>query len=329
LSKQPTIANQYIEPFRIAVHIGVIDFITRQWKENGKHVKTGKAKHTNPYATGLSIWYILKAETSSGIIQNYRSQLTELAAKCLHCTSSLQKWIAWLRNEGLLHIEGKHLRLHSFAALKKYGINYKQKVEKAVYYDSSENISLSDKLLAIGIVRMQERGKRIYEKKITGNPAIQREIGNHLIAYGADAKKVSTDLDYYRKEHLALCIRSYKEEETGQSSFDLLHKDTNVNPDIQLCTATYGRYMGYSVLEKKDVDGKGQPKCMGFSHLKRKLATMGVIKVRHRHVESEYQARKDEKVFHHRWVKKKRRTIWFLPDEIIINHDVIFGTKNI
>lgn len=71
----------------------------------------------------------------------------------------------------------------------------------------------------------------------------------------------------------------------------------------------------------------GYNSAMSFCHLKFKLQKKRLIEVEKDHVESECQSRKDEKIFHHRWIKENKITIWFRCDQITVNTETIFGRK--
>jgi len=71
---------------------------------------------------GSFFWLVLKNETTSGIIHNYKKQLHLLASKSGFSVRAIYKYITWAVNEGLLHVEGKNIIIHSYNVLKKYGI---------------------------------------------------------------------------------------------------------------------------------------------------------------------------------------------------------------
>src|SRR5690349_18116935 len=95
----------------------VIDLFFTGWQQCGKFVKTGSAKNTNPRARALDTWIVLKSITSSGKIHNYRQQLSEMLSICKIKAGSFYARLKWLKEHGLVHIEGKHLHLHSYKEL--------------------------------------------------------------------------------------------------------------------------------------------------------------------------------------------------------------------
>ncbi|HEX8356657.1 MAG TPA: hypothetical protein VF610_04565, partial [Segetibacter sp.] len=140
----------------------LILFAVSQWTHCGKYAKTtNRAKATNNFLKGIAVWLILKNETSSGKIKYYRSQLTELAGTCKMSVRTLDKYIAWLRLEGLVQVEGKHLVMQDYSTLKKYGINIKKR-EQTILYDIENKTSLPEILVALAIGYMQQRWMKVY-----------------------------------------------------------------------------------------------------------------------------------------------------------------------
>lgn len=303
----------------------MIAYAAQQWLPCHKYKKTANGKNTNAFVKGIAVWLLLKHETPSGKIQGYRDQLKQLAYKCKMCVRSLDKYIAWLRDEQLATVEGRDLLLEGYKALKQYGINIRQR-EQTINYDTTSKATLAEIIIALGIEKMKDKPRDAYWQKVTKNQDALGELRNHLIAYGADQQRLDNP-EYFRQCHLRLLKLTYKEAGPGQTSFYLLHKYIQANPDINMKAATYARKMGYAVLEHQNqATRKDESKSMGFSHLKWRLATKGLIIISKDQVESDYRARKDEKIFHHRYVRDTKRTIWFLPDQLNINHAEIFKT---
>lgn len=276
--------------------------------------KTGKGKCTNNFIKAIAVWLILKNETTSGSIQHYRSQLPQLAQKCKMCVRTLESYLSLLRSEGLVSVVGKHLLLKDYRTLRKYEISTKQR-EETIYYDTSNKTTLAEQLIAIGLERMKDSWMQVYWQKVTKNQAAFSELKSHLIAWlDADQRRLEDDPEYFRDCHLELLKKTYKEEAPGQESFDFLHHFITANPDLNARQDTYALKFGLQA-------------AMSFVHIKRKLQSKGLIHVRKDHVESEYRAHKDEQVFHHRYVRKTKQTIWFRPDQITIKHEAIFGKK--
>src|SRR4051794_35331078 len=60
------------------VPVNLVLFALQQWKPCHQYaIKTGRGSNTNSFIKGISVWLILKSETTSGNIHNYRSQLPE------------------------------------------------------------------------------------------------------------------------------------------------------------------------------------------------------------------------------------------------------------
>jgi hypothetical protein len=303
----------------------LILYATTQWNYCGKYVIKGTGKNTNPFLQGIAVWLILKAETPSGKIQNYWSQLDELALKCKLKPATIAKRISWLKREGLLQVENrKHLVLSSYNVLRKYNINIRKR-EETIYYNPAEKADLASVLVTIMLAKNKETRMATYWKKLTKNPDAFAVLKEHLIIHGADRSRMD-DAQYFRQRHLDLLIKSYKDAKTGQSSYQLLHEMIDANPDLNCKAATYGRQMGYSVFEKENpVNGKDESESMGFSHLKQRLVKKGLIHVTKEHIESDYRGRKDEKTYHHRYVRESKKTIWYRPDQVLINYSLFYA----
>lgn len=323
----------------VAFAFELIAYSFHQRKECGAFVTKGTAKTHNDFIKNICTWALLKSITTSGIIQNYRLQLSDIAAYCKVKRATLEMRITWLEVEGLVRREHKHLKLASWKTLgEKYGINTTEKIH--VLYDPSEKAHLQDTLATIYIQDNKEPGRLQYHNKINGHPQIKSDLANHLYEHRSEyARKVYTQAEYYnklhsdgeyfRKQHLRLQMKSFGEKEVGLSSFDIAHKVSPANPDIELTTATHARHFNYKVQQRKATNGKVQSVSMGFHHLKRRLVAVGMLTVKKRGIESEWRARKDDKKCHCTWVAKEKATIWRLCDELTIKQEAIYGAKTV
>src|SRR4051794_26787798 len=69
----------------------LIKYAILQWIPCWKYAKkTGVGNSTNTFIKAISVWLILKSETSSGCMHNYRTQLAALAVKCKMCVRTLE-----------------------------------------------------------------------------------------------------------------------------------------------------------------------------------------------------------------------------------------------
>jgi hypothetical protein len=313
LSKPATIkSNSNVLEIR-NVPTGLILYAAQQWTLCNKYAhKTGVGNNTNSFIKGISVWLILKAETTTGKIQNYRRQLLPLAEKCKMSIRTLDKYIAWLKQECLVDVDGKHLVLKSYRVLRQYGINIKER-ELPITYDTTNKTTMAEVIITLAINKMKENWMQVYWKKINQNQDEYKRLYDLLVYMGADASRLN-DPEYFRECHLELMLQAYKEEKPGQPIYDFLHKYIDANPDLNCMAKTYANKMGYSA-------------AMSFCHLKFRLKKRGLITVEKDHIESECRSRKDEKIFHHRWLKKTQNTIWFRVDQISINTDAVFGEK--
>jgi len=313
LTNQATIPNSSAVLELKNVPAGLIMYAVQQWTPCMKYAKNKAAGHnTNTFIRGISVWLILKSETTSGNIKKYRAQLPELAAKCKMSVRTMDRYIAWLKCERLVHTEGKNLFVHNYEALKKYGINTKDRMP-TIYYDTENKTTLAEIIVAIAITKMKERWMQMYWNKINQNQDEFKVLSDLLIFFKADAGRLH-DRNYFRECHLELMLRFYKEEKPGQRVYDFLHTQVEANPDINCMAATYAKKMGYSA-------------AMSFCHLKFKMIRNGLIKAEKDHIESECRSRKDEKMFHHRYVRQTKSTIWFRCDQITVQNEAIFGKK--
>jgi hypothetical protein len=305
----------------------LILYAYKQWTYCGRYVTKGKGKNTNQFLQGVAAWLILKHETPSGKIQNYWSQLEYLAAKCKLSAGAMAKRIAWLRKEGLLQVVNrKHLVMSPYTLLKsKYNLNIRER-EETFYYDYSKKGDLASILITIAIGHAKKRRGNMYRKKLENNLLALAELRSLLVKFGADINRID-DPEYFREQHLRLLTRSYKNDIMDQSTYRFLHEVIDANPDLNAKEATYGREMGYSVLEKTNqYTGKDESESLGFGHLKRRLIEKGLIGITKEHINSEYRARKDEEKFHHRYDKDNTKTtVWFRPCQIWINYAAFYA----
>lgn len=331
MTNRLTISNSSAESGIKRVPTALILFAVTKWTPCFKYAKkTGVGNNTNQFIRNISAWLILKNETSSAVIQNYRTQLQRLAAKCKISERTLRSRIAWMKSEGLVHEEGKDLVIHKYEVLKKkYSINIKQR-EQTILYNETDNTSLAETIIAIAIKKMQERWMEVYWKKLTQNPDEYKTLYDFFIHLGADAAMLH-DREYFRQCHLEAIIQAYEEEKPGQPAYDLLHKILkNANPDLNCTAATYANKFGYSE-GKEDENGEVIPAAMSFCQLKFRLAKKGLLEFEKGHVNSMCCSRKDEKIYHHRFVRKTKEifwTVWFRPDQITIKTEAIFEQPN-
>ena len=130
--------------------------------------------------------------------------------------------LAWLKKEGLASVEGKNLLIHQYEVLKNYGISIKQR-EQPIIYDTSDNRTLAEMLIAIGLQYMQQKRMRYYWKKLTGNPDVYKRVYDFLVYVGADATKLA-DPEEFRQYHQEALLQAYQEEKPGQPAYNLLHR---------------------------------------------------------------------------------------------------------
>lgn len=311
-----------------SVPTSLILFAITQWEYCGKYAKrTTIGNNTNPFIKGIAVWLILKNETSSGCIHQYRNQLQQLAAKCKMSVRTLERYINWLRSEGLAERTGDNLVLHQYNVLRKYGIELKER-EATIFYDTENKTRLHEILISIGIQRLKDRRCIMYRKKINQNQDVFTSLKDLLIKFGADPSRLN-DMEYFRECHLELMCQSFEEEKPGQEVYQMLHKIIKANPDLNAKAATYGRRFGYTIQERKNKrTQKDESSCNGFTHLKHRLVKKGLITAEKDHVEGFERARKDEKIFHQRWLKKFKHTIWFRVDQINVNLQSFFKIMN-
>jgi hypothetical protein len=293
----------------------LILYAVTQWLPCQKYAKDKRlAKNTNQFIKAISVWLILKSETTSGQVKNYRSQLHELAAKCKMCVRTLERYIAWLRDEKLVHVENRNLYLHEYKILRKYSINITDRLQ-TIYYDTTDNKSLAEILIAIAMQKFKERWMKMYWNKLTQNPDVYKTLYDLLIYFKADASRLN-DPEYFRQEHLKLMLKIFREDKPGHSKLlDFLHEYIEANPDLNARADTYAYKFNYNA-------------AMSFCHLKFRLIKKGLISVIKEHVEGFHRARKDDKMFHLRWLRDVQHTIWFRCDQITINA-ACFYAKNV
>lgn len=314
------------------IPVAVIDTMFTGWEECGKYLnkdkskKTGKAKNTNPVARMLDTWILLKSITTSGCIHSYSNQLPEVAAFCKIKKRTLQYRIAWLKEHNLLHTHSKNLYLHSYKAMEEeFGIDTSERLKQTINYEPTDNRSLAEMLWPVGLSRLRKRCIYMYNKKIDESPGLRGDIEDHAISYEnhkINQQKLHNDSEYFRQSHEVLQVKSYKHK-AYQQTFNIAHNASDANPGIDLTQATLAKHCGYSIKQKKDENGKDISVSSGMGHHLRRLEDKEIITMTPQHVVSEYVARKDEKIFQHKYVHKKKQTIWYRPNHIKIHFDQI------
>lgn len=142
----------------------LILYAIKQWSICNKYAyKTGVGNNTNVFK-GIAVWLILKNETTSGIIKNYRSQLPHLAYMFKMSVRTLDKYLEWLKNEGLVHVDAKKLFLHDYKVLRKYGIDIKDRLPILIY-DIENTTTLSEIIVSIALKKCNREGCRCIGKK--------------------------------------------------------------------------------------------------------------------------------------------------------------------
>lgn len=297
----------------------LILYAIQQWEYCGLYAKaTGTGKATNQFIKGISVWIILKNLTTSGCFHNYRDQLPELAATCKMSVRTLQRYLSWLKKMDLISIQLGGLYMRNYTTLRRLNIDINDR-ESTILYDTNSETSLAEMLVAIGIQRMKNRWMNVYWKKLNRNQDEYMIVYDLLVKHGADPSRLQ-DKEYFRQCHLELMCQAYEEEKPGLkdedefSIFKFLHNDLKANPDINAKAETYATRFGYQA-------------AMSFCHLKFKLIKRGLVNIKKDHVEGFNRARKDEKIFHHRWLREFKHTIWFRCDQITILTQQIFKMK--
>ncbi|MEP7317190.1 MAG: hypothetical protein ABI921_00560 [Panacibacter sp.] len=286
------------------VPTALILYAVQQWLPCGDYVSGGAMpKNTNIFIKAISVWLILKSETSSGKIKDYRTQLQQLAVKCKCSTRTLEKYINWLRKERLATVTDQHLLLENYKPLRKLGINIYQR-EQTIYYDTTNNVQLSEILISIAMIHYKERWMKMYWKKMQQNPDKYNELYNLLVNCNADKSQLANPA-YFRQCHLELMLQSFEEESGHSYDFQFLHNYINANPDLNARASTYALKFNYG-------------HAMSFVHLKLRLKKKGLIEVWKGHVEGQERAHKDDKLFHTGWNKHNKQTVWYRCDQVEI-----------
>jgi hypothetical protein len=298
-----------------------------QWEYCGEYKAAGNGKNVNRFLRHIAIWIILKNMTTSGVIKKYRDQLPDLARACKMSETTMQRYVYWLQDEGLVTIHNRNLVLKDYKFLqKKYGINIKER-EQTIFYDVNDNKKLSEILISVALLHKQSDRMQVYWNKVTQNQDMYKLLYDLLVQFGADSSRLQNP-EYFRECHLELQCQTYQEEKPGQPAFNFIHNMLKANPDLNCKASTYGRQMGYAVFETANpVTKKDESRCMCFGHLKKRLMKKGLIDITVDHIESEVISRKDERVYHHRYNRKSGKTVWFRPDQIAINKAVFFTPK--
>jgi hypothetical protein len=309
ISKQGTNESGIVEIKNVPTQL--ILFAIMQWQQCGKHLKKKQVGYnTNNFLKQISVWLILKNETTSGCIKSYRSQLPQLAEKCKMSVRTLEARINALRTEGLAFVNEKTLYLRDYKVLRRYGIKIDER-EQTISYDTTDTVTLAEKLITIGIARLKERWMKMYWMKVNNNPDEYKALYDLFIKNGADASKLNSP-EYFRQTHLEALCQSFNEETPGQPYYQFLHYQINANPDLNARADTYAFKFGYAA-------------AMSFCHLKYRLVKKGLLLCEKDNIDGTRRARKDDKVFRVKWAKQSKTTIWFRPDQLTVLTNKIFS----
>lgn len=272
---------------------------------------------TNRSIKTWSVWFLLKALTKSGKLQQWRKQLTFL--------------LSWLQcNERTLYS-----RLHEMEALELISIDEKGNINlisyekaaaildipwcgtKSVPYNPSkyEGNQIFQYLLRAEEFRYQQnRQLEALTYHLDNNPSLKNNLHVLLVQQGADSQRLFKDPRYYQQRLLQLQLQLFKE------GSEIL---------AYVCTHRADINRGVAAIQ----NNHGYKSAQSASYLKKRMFQLGVIRVEKICVESKVRSRlyvpvaaankegrRDRDGY--KWISATKRTALFLTDQITFAYEM-------
>ena len=271
-------------------------------------------KRKEGYETNRSIktwatYFLLKSQTTSGIIQNWTAQKKHLLQFCKATENSFRARLAELQQLKLITItKNRSILLTSFeTAADILGIAYTGIIK----------ISYNDKLPGQQIFQYFLRAEEMRSNQLKQlnalwyyagkNPLLKEQLHVLLRDSGSDEKKLRTDMQYFQTQLLTLQQQAFKE---GSPLLDLIHTlRADINRSVKCIRDTHTYKSAQSVC-----------------YMKKVMRQMEIITVTHVCVESTERSRlyiseaegssKPRRRDAYKYIKSKKQTAWFLTDQV-------------
>jgi hypothetical protein len=261
--------------------------------------------HTNRSIKTWSTWFLLKALTTSGKIQKWRSQKTFL--------------FHWLQ----LNERTFYRRLEELTDLQLLSVDDEENIHLASYQKAADVLEIHYTTLThIQYNPDEQKGKQIFRYLLTAeefrfqknrqlnallykldkNPLLKNDLYFLLVKYGADGQQLQNSAAYYQERLLKLQMQLFKE------GSDILQYVLTHRADINRG--------GNRIKENHNYKST-----QSVTYLKKVMAKLNIITITKKKVDSANRARiyipdGDKKRDGYKYCKRTKQTVWFLTDQI-------------
>jgi hypothetical protein len=259
---------------------------------------------TNRSIKTWSAWFLLKALTTSGKIQKWRSQKTFLLHWLQMNERTFYRRLEEMQQLDLVTVENENIQLASYE--KAAGI-------LEIAYTTLTHIQYNPD---------EQKGKQIFRYFITAeefrfqqqrqlnaliyhldkNPLLKNDLHFLMVKYGADGQQLQKSASYYQERLLKLQMQMFKEG-SDILSYVLTHR-ADINRGVN-----------------RIKDNHNYKSTQSACYLKKVMAKLNIISITKKKVESANRARiyipdGDKKRDGYKYCKRTKQTVWFLTDQI-------------
>ena len=275
----------------------------------GQHAKKSAGYETNRDIGDWSLFFLLKPLSTSGVVQNWRSQRPFLLAWLQINEPTFYTKIGRLKKAGFLTIDiSFNIHLVSYAkAADIMGIAYAGTYNIAYNpYINAGKQNFRYLIIAEEIKHHQHRQLAALMHKMDNNPPLKKALLSMLIQHGADGRLLLADEHYFQQRLLLLQLQLFK-------------AGSNILSYVFTCRADINR--GVKLMKKHHNFKSVQ----SVTDLKKRLIKLHIITVEKRKAESLERSR----IYFpeagavregYKYIKKKKITALFLTDQIGFIH---------
>lgn len=251
---------------------------------------------TNQLIKALDTWLILKAETSSGYIQQWNSQKKYLLSICKISESIFRHRLNILADLKILSYNRYGITVASW---EKFGesLNIETNNRLTVNYCTNDKSKVCQWIIAAEIEDNKQRQEYALLLKLNKNLECKTEIREALLKAGADRKRLDSDTGYF----IAMMKAYYLSDFVSKSDIHdiLIHFRPDNNRSV------YGMANAWNCKHPQTV-----------SYWKNKLKRSGIIDIQKLSIESQTRTRNN--ICRVLWLKKDKATLLRLCDQIDI-----------
>ncbi len=264
---------------------------------------------TNSSIKTWSIYFLLKAQGTSGIIKNWTAQKQQLLSFCKITENSFRARLADLKALGLATVsDNRTITLTSFIkAADILGITYEGITNIEYNYELPGQQIFQYFLRAEEIRTNQHKQLKALCYYASKNPLLKEQLLVILRDAGADVKKLQSNLTYFQMQLLKMQQQAFKE---GSPLLDIIHA---LRADINRSVKTIRDHHTYKSAQS-------------VSYMKRRMTQMEIITYEHICIESAERTRlyvseaagstKPRRRDAYKYLPAKKVTAWFLTDQI-------------